>query len=47
MSKKNFVTKPFLPPLDEYIKYLEKIWSSKQLTNDGPFHQKFENVLKN
>ena len=45
MSKKIFVTKPFLPPLDEYIKYLEKIWSSKQLTNDGPFHQKFEKKL--
>ena len=45
MSKKIFVTKPFLPPLDEYVKYLEKIWSSKQLTNNGPFHQKFEKGL--
>jgi len=47
MSKKIFVTKPFLPPLDEYVKYLEKIWSSKQLTNNGPFHQKFEKELAN
>jgi len=42
MSKKIFVTKPFLPPLDEYVKFLEKIWSSKNVTNNGPFHQKFE-----
>ena len=47
MNNNIFVTKPFLPPLDEYIKYLEKIWSSKQLTNDGPFHQKFEKELAN
>ena len=47
MNNNIFITKPFLPPLDEYIKYLEKIWSSKQLTNNGPFHQKFEKELAN
>lgn len=30
------VTKTSLPPLDEYISYLEGIWQSGQLTNNGP-----------
>ena len=45
MSKKIYVTEPFLPPLGEYVKSLEEIWSSKQLTNNGSFHQKFEKEL--
>jgi dTDP-4-amino-4,6-dideoxygalactose transaminase len=40
-----FVTKPFLPPLAEFIPYLEKIWDSKILTNCGPFHEEFERRL--
>jgi dTDP-4-amino-4,6-dideoxygalactose transaminase len=36
------VTSPLLPPLEEYIPYLEKIWKSKWLTNNGQFHQKLE-----
>ena len=47
MKDKIYITKPFLPPLDEYVKYLEKIWTSKQLTNNGPFHQQFEKELAN
>ncbi len=39
------VTKPYLPPLEEFIPYLEKIWKSKWLTNNGPFHQEFEAAL--
>ncbi|MEK8049894.1 DegT/DnrJ/EryC1/StrS family aminotransferase [Ideonella sp. DXS22W] len=39
------VTQPFLPPLDEFIPYLERIWQSKWLTNNGPFHQQLENEL--
>jgi dTDP-4-amino-4,6-dideoxygalactose transaminase len=39
------VTQPALPPLEEFIKYLEKIWKSKQLTNQGPFHHQFEQEL--
>jgi hypothetical protein len=30
------VTKPHLPPLAEFMPYLEKIWESGWLTNDGP-----------
>src|SRR3569832_463496 len=40
-----YVTQPYLPPLDEFIPYLEKIWESKQLTNNGPFHQQLEQAL--
>ncbi len=39
------VTKPFIPPLEEFTPYLEKIWASGQLTNNGPFHQQFEKEL--
>jgi len=45
MTRATYVTEPFLPPLDEYIPYLEQIWENKRLTNNGPFHQQFENAL--
>ena len=47
MKNKIFITEPFLPPLDEYVEYLKKIWESKQLTNNGVFHQQFETELAN
>lgn len=40
-----YVTKPFLPPLEEFIPYLQKIWASHNLTNNGPFHQELEQEL--
>jgi dTDP-4-amino-4,6-dideoxygalactose transaminase len=40
-----YVTEPVLPPLEEFIPYLEKIWASKILTNGGPFHQQLETAL--
>ena len=40
--KKIYITKPFLPPLDEYTSLLKEIWESKTLTNNGPFNKKFE-----
>lgn len=40
-----FVTQPYLPPLEEFMPYLEKIWGNKILTNNGPFHQEFEAAL--
>lgn len=39
------VTRPLLPPLEEFIPYLEQIWESRQLTNGGPFHQQLETAL--
>ena len=44
-NKKIFVTQPYLPPLDEFLPYLEQIWESKVLTNGGPFHQQLEQAL--
>ena len=43
--KKIPVTQPFLPDLNEFIPYLEKIWENKWLTNNGPFHQQLEKEL--
>lgn len=40
-----FVTQPHLPPLEEFIPYLEQIWANKILTNGGPFHQQLEHAL--
>lgn len=40
-----FVTQPLLPPLEEFVPYLEKIWANKILTNGGPFHQQLEKAL--
>ncbi|MEG1053802.1 MAG: DegT/DnrJ/EryC1/StrS family aminotransferase [Janthinobacterium sp.] len=44
-TKPIYVTQPYLPPLDEFLPYLEKIWDSKVLTNGGPFHQQLEKAL--
>ena len=40
-----YVTQPLLPPLQEFIPYLEQIWNNKILTNGGPFHQQLEQAL--
>lgn len=37
-----YVTQPSLPPLEEFMPYLESMWSSRLLTNCGPFHQQLE-----
>ena len=39
------VTQPFLPPLNEFIPYLEDIWNRKWLTNNGFYHQELEKTL--
>ncbi len=41
------VTKPFLPPIEDYKDYLDGIWSRKWLTNMGPLASKLEMELKN
>lgn len=40
-----YVTRPELPPLEEFVPYLEKIWASRVLTNGGPYHQQLEQAL--
>src|SRR5690554_5175693 len=39
------VTKPFLPPQEEYQAYLNEIWSSGWLTNMGPLSVELEQKL--
>jgi dTDP-4-amino-4,6-dideoxygalactose transaminase len=45
MTENIYVTKPFLPPLEELTPYLEEIWKSRVLTNNGPFHRQLEEAL--
>lgn len=39
------VNKPFLPPLEKFKSYVDKIWENAHLTNHGPFMQQFEKRL--
>ena len=48
MSKANSqitVTSPLLPPLEEFMPYLQEIWDRKWITNNGHFHQELEKAL--
>ena len=40
-----YVTQPQLPPLEEFLPYLQQIWDNKILTNGGPFHHQLEQAL--
>ncbi|WP_191992947.1 DegT/DnrJ/EryC1/StrS family aminotransferase [Sphingomonas parva] len=42
MSDTIYVTRPYLPPLAEFLPLLEQIWDSRVLTNKGPFHAQLE-----
>ena len=39
------VTSPLLPPLEEFLPYLQDIWDRKWLTNNGHYHQLLEDAL--
>ena len=39
------VTRPYLPPLDEFKTGLEEIWRNRWLTNNGPVAQRFASAL--
>src|SRR5690625_4292267 len=41
------ITKPFLPPRQEYQQYLDGIWERDWLTNMGPLSNDLELKLKN
>jgi dTDP-4-amino-4,6-dideoxygalactose transaminase len=45
MTAPIYVTRPLLPPLEEFTPYLREIWSNGILTNGGPFHQRLEHAL--
>ena len=40
------VTRPFLPPKEEYEKYLSEVWERNWLTNNGPLVNELELQLK-
>lgn len=44
-GKPIYITQPYLPPLEEFLPYLEQIWNSRTLTNGGPFHNQLEQAL--
>ena len=39
------VTKPFMPPIKEYNKFLGGIWEREWITNNGPLVQQLEQEL--
>lgn len=45
MNKNIYVTHPYLPPLEEFKPFLDKIWATGILTNGGPYHQELEERL--
>lgn len=46
MNQNIFVSRPFLPPIEEYINYLNEIWESGILTNNGEMVRRLEKELK-
>jgi dTDP-4-amino-4,6-dideoxygalactose transaminase len=46
-TKPIYVTRPFLPPLEDFKKGLEEIWSNEWLTNNGPVLQRYNRALSN
>lgn len=40
------VTKPFVPPMDEFQAYLNGIWQREWFTNNGPLVNELELKLK-
>lgn len=44
-NKQILVTSPLLPPLEEFIPYIEDIWNRKWITNNGHYHQELEQKL--
>ena len=47
MAEPIFVTKSIIPDLQEYSRYLEQIFSSRHMTNDGSCLRKLEKELAN
>jgi len=46
-EKPIYVTRPFLPPLEEFYQGLQEIWENQWLTNNGPILQRFTQELCN
>ena len=46
MDKDIYVTRPAMPPIDEYREYLRDIWDSRNLTNMGKYFLMFTEEIK-
>jgi len=46
-EKPIYVTRPFLPPLNEFCDGLKEIWDSQWLTNNGPILKRYTRELQN
>ena len=44
-EKPVFVTRPYLPPIDEFKRGLEEVWANQWLTNNGPVLLRFQGEL--
>lgn len=44
-TEKIFVTKPYLPPKEEYYSYVDRIYETGHLTNEGPLVKELERKL--
>lgn len=44
-EKPILVTRPYLPPLEDFKRGLEDVWANQWLTNNGPILQKFQKEL--
>jgi len=45
-EKPIYVTRPFLPPLEDYADGLKEIWNNEWLTNNGPVLQRYTHQLE-
>ncbi len=41
-----YVTKSFLPPMEEYVEMVKQLWESGRLTNNGKYLKQFESGLR-
>ncbi len=46
IKEKIFITKPFLPPFEEFVELTKSIFERDILTNNGPLVQQFEDNIK-
>ena len=44
-EKPVLVTRPYLPPLEDFKKGLEEVWANQWLSNNGPLVKRFQDVL--
>ena len=44
-DKPILVTRPYLPPIEDFKKGVDEVWANRWLTNNGPMLQRFQKVL--